>query len=303
MRYHFIQLEGLPVINFAHSYSTDRYKFDFNQTPSMIEITAIELGAIWRKETGQDNLQVPAGGVNVRLQDFCGSMFAVHQGLHRHSTVGMLVPYSAQPLDFHQALQLCKDSKMQPWPSFALLLKSYFSPQEYSTNVQNALQSIIHISHTDQIAASLQCGGLCLELLASLSRDCVRSIMAQDTDASVPPSAIAYSRRAMDYIAMHYSEALSVSRIAKEMNITPNYLNALFKAAIGKSVMQYVTEIRLRTVRELLAQNKATLAEAGHMVGIEDANYLSRLFHKFYGVTAREMYKDKYEPHFYSGTK
>jgi AraC-like DNA-binding protein len=55
--------------------------------------------------------------------------------------------------------------------------------------------------------------------------------------------------------------------------------------------MQYVTEVKLRTAKELIMSNKATLADAGRLVGIEDANYLSRLIKKHYASSMRQMMK------------
>lgn len=288
--YTLVQWKSIPAVQFAHTYTTDKYRFEFTSVPGTMEISIIEQIGIIRKDTGGKELLIPEGAVHIRLQDFAGSLFAGHTGTHRHSTVGLKGDYELMPLQDEEALERCRESLHRPWPPFMLLLPVCIPRHQYSTNIQSLLQSILHISHTEQTGAALQCSGLCLELMACLSRDCVRNILAQDSAAGMPPSALSYSRRAMDYIAAHFSEPLTVPEIARGLHISPNYLSALFKASTGKSVMQYVTDIRLRTVGELLAQKKATLAEAGRMVGIEDANYLSRLFRKHFGVSAREMF-------------
>ena len=58
----------------------------------------------------------------------------------------------------------------------------------------------------------------------------------------------------------------------------------------GQTLITYINRVKIERVKELLLINNAiTLKEAGENVGIEDENYLSRIFKQYTGLSVREF--------------
>ncbi|UQZ33414.1 hypothetical protein C2I18_07495 [Paenibacillus sp. PK3_47] len=90
----------------------------------------------------------------------------------------------------------------------------------------------------------------------------------------------------LDFIQAHYMDkGLTIRQIADNTYLTQTYLCALFKKEIGKTVNEYVTEIRMAKAKELLQNRRLKLYEVAMAIGITDSNYFSSLFKKSTGLT------------------
>ncbi len=94
--------------------------------------------------------------------------------------------------------------------------------------------------------------------------------------------------RAMEYISMNYSQKLTLTKIAEQLCITPNYLGELFKKHAGQNVSEYITDYRLEKARQYLTNPKLRIGEIAGKVGINDVRYFSTMFRKKYGMTPTE---------------
>jgi len=90
----------------------------------------------------------------------------------------------------------------------------------------------------------------------------------------------------MQYIKEHYSDKdLTTRSIADNTYLSQNYMCALFKKETGKTVNEYITEVRLERAKELLKDRHVKLYEIALAIGITDPNYFSSMFKKSTGLT------------------
>lgn len=89
---------------------------------------------------------------------------------------------------------------------------------------------------------------------------------------------------------------LSVSQIATEIGVTPNYLSRIFKNIIGETCIDFLTRLRMEGAKELLIHSGKKSYEVAEEVGYKNPNYFSALFKKYTGYTPKE-YRErvKYE--------
>ncbi|MCR5100665.1 MAG: AraC family transcriptional regulator [Butyrivibrio sp.] len=85
-------------------------------------------------------------------------------------------------------------------------------------------------------------------------------------------------RQGIDIISGKLSEKVSLSLVAEELGISPNYLSTLFKKEIGKSFTDYLTEKRLIYAKHLLTSTDQSVSEIAAACGIPDQNYFARIF-------------------------
>lgn len=95
--------------------------------------------------------------------------------------------------------------------------------------------------------------------------------------------------RAVDYIDSHFTDdSLSLNTVAKEVNISANYLSAVFSQEMKSTFVEYVTSKRMTLAKELLRTTDKHSGEIALEVGYKDPHYFSFLFKKTQGMTTRE---------------
>lgn len=95
--------------------------------------------------------------------------------------------------------------------------------------------------------------------------------------------------KAKDYIEEHYNqEDISLNTAAAHVNVSPNYFSTIFSQEIGKTFIEYLTEIRMKKAKELLMTTNKKVSEIAYHIGYKDAHYFSFLFKKTQGCTTKE---------------
>ena len=104
-------------------------------------------------------------------------------------------------------------------------------------------------------------------------------------------------KQAVAYIDSHFTdEDLSLNRVAQEVNISANYLSAVFSQEMGETFIEYITARRMERARELLRETDMRSGEIAAAVGYKDSHYFSFLFKKTQGCTPRDWRAGKETP-------
>ena len=80
---------------------------------------------------------------------------------------------------------------------------------------------------------------------------------------------------------------MSISQIAGKIYLSPNYLSLLFKKDTGKTINQFITEVRIEKAKALLRKDRTPLTSIAEKIGYHDANYFSKAFKKETGITPK----------------
>lgn len=97
-----------------------------------------------------------------------------------------------------------------------------------------------------------------------------------------------YITKIIDYVVNNYSTNLSLSDVAAHVKLNPSYLSRLFKASTGKTVLEYITGVRIKKAKELLQDKKMTVQEISIAVGYNDAHGFIKAFKKLEHITPGE---------------
>lgn len=101
-------------------------------------------------------------------------------------------------------------------------------------------------------------------------------------------------KQAVDYIDSNFAgEDLSLNKVAREVNISANYLSAVFSQEMGITFTEYVTGKRMEKAKELLRTTDKRSGEVALAVGYRDPHYFSFLFKKTQGCTPRDYRSGK----------
>ncbi|WP_075342553.1 helix-turn-helix domain-containing protein [Tenacibaculum agarivorans] len=86
----------------------------------------------------------------------------------------------------------------------------------------------------------------------------------------------------------------NVEYLAKNVNLSPNYLSDLLKKETGKSAKEYINYFVIDKAKTLLMNRNISVSVLAYELGFNYPHYFSRLFKAKTGVTP-QVYRKKYE--------
>jgi len=86
------------------------------------------------------------------------------------------------------------------------------------------------------------------------------------------------------YIIDHLDGDLSIKAIAESVYITPTYLCFLYKKNTGKTINQFILEVKMKKAKKLVTETNLRLGEIAERLGFANQNYFTRTFTGYYGV-------------------
>ena len=107
----------------------------------------------------------------------------------------------------------------------------------------------------------------------------------------ISPIGQKYVDYAKQYIHNNYREKLYVAHISTELNISEGYLQSVFKAGMGMTIIEYYNRYRINIALQYINHYGFSLKQATESIGINDEYYMSRLFKSIIGVSYKEYIK------------
>ena len=99
---------------------------------------------------------------------------------------------------------------------------------------------------------------------------------------------------AEEYIRTHYMRELRNREIAELVGYDEHHLNRLFQKHLGKSMHQYLFEMRLNQVRTQILNTNLPLSVIAEQNGFASYPHLSDVFKRQFGVSPRE-YRNRFQ--------
>jgi two-component system response regulator YesN len=100
-------------------------------------------------------------------------------------------------------------------------------------------------------------------------------------------------KETIHYILWNYADFnLSIKTLADHVELSQNYLCALFKQYTGTTINNIMIEVRLEKTKKLLRTTDLRMYEIASKVGMSDPNYLSSVFKQRLGMTPSQ-YRDR----------
>ena len=87
--------------------------------------------------------------------------------------------------------------------------------------------------------------------------------------------------KARKFIGVHSDEELSLRKVAKAVNIHPNYLSERFKQVTGMNFVEYVARTRFERACKLLRDGDLRISEIAFAAGFQSLSQFNRVFKKF----------------------
>ncbi len=86
-----------------------------------------------------------------------------------------------------------------------------------------------------------------------------------------------------------FEQTLSLELIATKLNYSPFYLCRIFRKHTGRTIHQYLTQLRLRTSLEHVTQAQTDLSSLALQVGFANHSHFTETFRKAFGVPPSKL--------------
>ncbi len=230
----------------------------------MPELTYVDQGSLHSVADGQDILLEP-GDI---------AIFGPNQWHMHYADMGVAPRYVTISFDMEGA-------DISP-----LLNRKFSAPQQVITLIQQMLkeQDRMDDQSTDMIIAHLT------SLMLVLLRQAGSSTGKPRTSNSVH-SENEIIRRAQQFISSHVREKLSVPIVAKNVDVSPSYLTALFHKNLQISPGEYIRRIKLQESKQMIRDNSMNFTQIAAALQYSTVHHFSRQFKEKYGITPSEYAK------------
>ena len=168
-----------------------------------------------------------------------------------------------------------------------LLNRKFTAPQNVVSVLQNMLreQERMDTFSTDIILSQLN-----LLLLLLLRETAAPRAGKLQTSNSIH-SENEIIRQAQQFISSHIREKLSVPLVARQVDVSPSYLTALFHKNLQISPGEYIRRIKLQESKQMIRENNLNFTEIAAELQYSTVHHFSRQFKEKFGITPTEYAK------------
>ena len=96
---------------------------------------------------------------------------------------------------------------------------------------------------------------------------------------------------ALEFIAEHYAEHITLADVAEVINYTPSYVSTLFVTCAGVNFKAYLDNFRVKKAADMLSTSHKTVTEIALQCGYENVRTFNNAFRRVTGRTPSQMRK------------
>jgi len=238
--------------------------FFAGESHPMLELTYVDQGSMHSVADGQD----------LFLEQGDMVFYGPNQWHMQYSDIGVApryvtVSFSASGVDLTHLL----NRKFQPPQKVVTLLKMMLHEQEQPDSY--SVDAIINL--------------LSLILLTLLRDSHAPSVKLKTAYSLHNENEII--RRAQQYISANIRQKLSVPLVARNVDVSPSYLTALFHKNLQISPGEYIRRIKLQESKQMIRENNMNFTEIAAALQYSTVHHFSRQFKEKFGITPTEYAK------------
>ena len=99
-------------------------------------------------------------------------------------------------------------------------------------------------------------------------------------------------KRVLDFIGENYQNKITIAQMTKLTNFSPQHFCRIFKAYTGKTLVEYVTLIKLENAKDLIVKTDLPITQISSIAGFCNTNYFDRVFKKYFNSKPSDIRKN-----------
>lgn len=272
MLYNKLILEVIPKPVFAHIYSCPGYETRLKEkTLPNIEIAYVKKGELKIEIMGRE--YVAGEGSFLILPR--NNEIRIHSSKnmpHIHYTISAITNSEAE-------LKETDEKKENDEIIIPLIVKPFKNTKKCELLLYEAINEFQNPTSSSKIKS----GSLVAQLLCELSEE------KEDEAKETSKKADILDERIKKYIEKNITSKILLQDIGDALGKNQNYLNQVFKKKNGMPIMAYINLEKMKKVAVLITDKGYSAREAAREFGINDVNYLSRLFKQKMGMSPSQF--------------
>ena len=168
-----------------------------------------------------------------------------------------------------------------------LLNRKFAAPQKIVSLLQKMLQEQERLDEFSQEIIISYFDSLLLLLLRETTTPSTGKLQASNSVHSENE----IIRQAQQFISSHIREKLSVPAVARQVDVSPSYLTALFHKNLQISPGEYIRRIKLQESKQMIRENNLNFTEIAAALQYSTVHHFSRQFKEKFGITPTEYAK------------
>ncbi len=106
----------------------------------------------------------------------------------------------------------------------------------------------------------------------------------------------------MNYIDSHFNEKITLEDMADKVKLNPCYLATIFKKETGKTIGEYLMNIRIETSMALLKKTDYSYSQIAYSLAFCSQSHFTKAFHKLTGYTPKQYRMEFYNSYISAAT-
>lgn len=98
------------------------------------------------------------------------------------------------------------------------------------------------------------------------------------------------------FLKANFDKDITIEELCEAFYVSRSTLTACFRKAYRKSIMEYITDLRMEHALKLLTTTDLTIHQIASECGYDDQNYFTKVFRKQYDKTPTQMKHLQYLP-------
>jgi len=259
---HQIRVEGLYT--FFYQEREQGFLFSGESHP-MPELTYVDQGELHSVADGQDIL-LKQGDI---------AIFGPNQWHMHYADIGVAPRYVTITFDLEGV-------DITP-----LMNRKFAAPQQAVTLIQQMLREQ---ERMDEFSSDMIISQLSM-LMLTLLREAAAPTGAKLRTANAIHSENEIIRQAQQYISANIRQKLSVPLVARQVDVSPSYLTALFHKNLQISPGEYIRRTKLQESKQMIRENNLNFTEIAAALQYSTVHHFSRQFKEKFGITPTEYAK------------
>jgi len=190
-------------------------------------------------------------------------------------------------LIFDLKLEIHQDKEMSPVSIFTIAETAANNASEVFLSVVKSNRGQYHLR--DDFLMELVNRRTVDSIADSLEQMILRSVKLMEAESK--QQEIQPIRVIREYIDKHYAENISLNDIADQVQLSRNYVSAIFRKETGVNYLDYLTSKRINEAARLLRNTNLSISEISEKVGYTDVKYFSKMCKKKLGMNPSEYRK------------
>ncbi len=216
-----------------------------------------------------------------------GDIFVVNNGeIHEILSGYNGAAYDAFVFDLKSMLfaaeDLAQKKSLEPVNSGEVLFKNKISD---NCKMREILEHIKDINENHTYSYTLMTKALILQFIAMLFDD---KQYCEEKINSAKENKYALQKKIITYIRENLSSRITLDETARRFNMSSKYFCRFFKNNFHKTLVEYITSVRMEKALELLSDTDMSVTDIALECGFSNMSYFAQTFRTSVGISPRE---------------